>query len=406
MYNRSESMLERLTLDASSDTPLYRQLSEAIEREIQTGEMKPGDRLPPTRLLANQLQLNRTTVSAAYALLEEQRLILSHVGRGSFVAAPTAKLDGLDWEDLLPRRVSGLPPSTHSPISFSTSRPSDDLFPMEQFRQAAREVIDSADARDILQLGSPLGYGPLRRYLSDEASREGVLRPGDDLIITNGCQQALDLLARLLFTKGESVIVEDPVYPGLLRVFEGAGANIIPVPVTEKGVDPAALQALVSRHQPKAIVLTPSFQNPTGSSIPGPQRTRMVEIVREYGVVLIENDIYSELRYDGQPEQSLEASRPDWKRSVASELLESVLPGPASWLGHSPQTLGCASRGVEANIRSALGPTLAGRTLAVRSVGRTSTPYRANQSCWGAAARGRPQGMPAVSAAGLEIYPP
>jgi 2-aminoadipate transaminase len=305
MYNRSESMLERLTLDASSDTPLYRQLSEAIEREIQAGEMKPGDRLPATRLLANQLQLNRTTVSAAYALLEEQRLILSHVGRGSFVAAPTAKLDGLDWEDLLPRGVSGLPPSTHSPISFSTSRPSDDLFPMEQFRQAAREVIDSADARDILQLGSPLGYGPLRRYLSDEASREGVLRPGDDLIITNGCQQALDLLARLLFTKGESVIVEDPVYPGLLRVFEGAGANIIPVPVTEKGVDPAALQTLVSRHQPKAIVLTPSFQNPTGSSIPGPQRTRMVEIVREYGVVLIENDIYSELRYDGQPEQSL-----------------------------------------------------------------------------------------------------
>jgi 2-aminoadipate transaminase len=300
-------MLEHLRFDTSSETPLYRQLFDAIAREIESGGMKAGDRLPPTRVLATRLGLNRTTVSAAYALLEEQHLIHGHVGRGSFVAAPASarKLDALDWESLLPRLASSAPPAPQSSISFSTSRPSDELFPMEQFRKVAREVIDSSDAREILQLGSPLGYAPLRRYLSEEAANQGVLRPGDDLVITNGCQQALDLLARLLFTKGETVIVEDPVYHGLLRVFERAAATIIPAPVGERGVDPATLQALLARHSPKAIVLTPSFQNPTGATIPGPERARIIELAREYRAVLIENDIYGELRYRGEPEESL-----------------------------------------------------------------------------------------------------
>jgi 2-aminoadipate transaminase len=288
--------------------PLYRQLSDAILRQIESGAIQLGDRLPPTRELAARLNLNRTTVSAAYAHLDEQGMIRGHVGRGSFVAASSRQpvevagsVASLDWESILPRLEAVGSFVQPAEISFANSRPADESFPMEAFRQLAREVIDSPDARELLQLGSPLGYAPLRAFLLDEARREGIARPQDDLLITNGCQQALDLLARLLCRRGETVIVEDPVYRGLRRVFEIAGATVLPAPVGENGVEPAALEPLIARHKPRAVVLTPSFQNPTGASIPAANRAQIVDLARRTGAILIESDIYAELRYAGQP---------------------------------------------------------------------------------------------------------
>jgi 2-aminoadipate transaminase len=289
------------SVDAGSGAPLYRQLADSIASQIAAGEMKAGDRLPPTRELALKLGLNRTTVSAAYSRLEEQGLIKGHVGRGSFVSGQSAnsEMAGLDWDAILPRLDTTGSFSQPAEISFAASRPDLDAFPMAQFRRLAKEVIDSPEAREILQLGSPLGYPPLRRYLVEQGRSSGIARETDDLIVTNGCQQALDLLARVLAPAGETVVLEDPVYHGLLKVFERVGANIIPAPVGEEGVRPETIEAILSRHRPRAIVLTPSFQNPTGTSIPALNRRRIVEIAQRAGVVLIENDIYSELRYEG-----------------------------------------------------------------------------------------------------------
>lgn len=301
-------MMENLVLNESSGVPLYRQLSEAISHHIETGEIQPGERLPPTRELAVRLNLNRTTVSAAYAALEQQGLIRGHVGRGSFVIGqpqPAIPLTQLDWDTILPPLEMPTGLAQGAEISFSTSQPPNGGFPLTQFRRLAKEVIDAPETAEILQLGSPLGYGPLRNYLLEAAGREGTARPGDDIIITNGCQQALDLLARLLAGRGEPVIVEDPVYRGLRKVFEQAGAQVVAAPVGENGVEPAALESLIARHNPRAIALTPSFQNPTGTSIPAAARSSVVELAARSGVVLIESDIYSELRYEGAPAATL-----------------------------------------------------------------------------------------------------
>jgi DNA-binding transcriptional MocR family regulator len=299
-------MFNDLKLDANSEVPLYRQLSDAISKEIESGNMQPGSRLPATRELASRLNLNRTTISAAYSDLEQRGLLRGHVGRGSFVAAqPIGQVAGLDWESILPLPE---PPSSFgqsAEISFANSRPADDGFPVAEFRRVASEVIDSSEIREILQLGSPLGYPPLRSYLLELARKEGTARPHDDLMITNGCQQALDLLARLFGSHGETVIVEDPVYRGLRKAFDAAGANVIPAPVGDHGVEPAVLEALIARNKPRAAVLTPSFQNPTGSSIPEADRARIIDIAVRSGVVLIESDIYTELRYLGHPAETL-----------------------------------------------------------------------------------------------------
>ena len=270
---------------------------------IGSGSLARGERLPATRELAGTLGLNRTTVSAAYALLEAEGLVQGHVGRGSFVlGAPGSSRAGLDWEQLLPP-ADAAAPAAASPraISFASSCPAEDLFPLEAFRASCEEVLAGDDARAILQLGSPAGYAPLRHYLLDEARGAGVAREADDLIVTNGCQQALDLIARVLVRTGDTVILEDPVYPGLKNVFLKAGAQLVGVPAGGDGMDVDALERAAARCRPRLIVTTPDFQNPTGGTLPPEARRAVARIARATGSVLVENDIYGELRYEGEP---------------------------------------------------------------------------------------------------------
>jgi 2-aminoadipate transaminase len=296
----------QLRLDPALDVPIYKQLAESIAELIRTGAIPAGERLPATRELAGQLGLNRTTVSAAYTVLEEARLIEGQVGRGSFVVEPASPPhSSTDWDAILPppeAEFSPVPQNTTSrnvEISFASSRPAGEGFPLAQFRRLAKQVIDSSEAAEILQLGSPHGYPPLRRYLLDEARAAGTIRSSDDLIITNGCQQALDLLARLFASEAAGVVLEDPVYHGLLRVFSRSGAHLIPVALDHSGIDVNALEEALERYRPRLLVLTPSFQNPTGTTLPLDRRKRIVQLAQRFGVVLVENDIYSELRYRG-----------------------------------------------------------------------------------------------------------
>src|SRR5437764_344981 len=155
--------------------------------------MHPGERLPPTRELAGQLGLNRTTVSAAYALLEQNGLIHGHVGRGSFVCAPDPE-----------SHPNPETPLQSEPISFASSRPAQDQFPIAEFQATCDEVISAPSAASILQLGSPTGYAPLRHYLLEETRAAGEAGPDDDVLITSGCQQALDILQRVVAPAGET----------------------------------------------------------------------------------------------------------------------------------------------------------------------------------------------------------
>lgn len=300
-----EQRWTNLTLDPASDTPLYKQLAAAVRSLVNRGDLQAGERLPATRELAGQLGLNRTTVSAAYAVLEESGLLEGQVGRGSFIAqrADSSAGPGLDWEALLPPLEFPGGAGRKVDISFASSRPDAEAFPLAAFRRLSKEVIESPEAARILQLGSPHGYPPLRRYLLEQAVAAGVARPGDDLIVTNGCQQGLDLLARVLLTgadpENRTIVLEDPVYHGMVRVFSRAGANILSVPVDAAGLDVNALEETLRQTKPRLIAVTPSFQNPTGATLPLERRKRLVELTRRFGVVLVESDLYSELRYEG-----------------------------------------------------------------------------------------------------------
>ena len=301
-------------VDPRSDVPLYRQVFEQIRDLVRAGRLANGTKLPATRELAGLLGLNRATISAAYELLESEALISGHVGRGSFVVgAPEPRTRPLDWEALLDRPAPLITPSAPAAhlISFSASRPSELLFPLDEFRATCDEVVHGKEAASILQLGAPSGYAPLRQHLLEGARAEGVLAPGDDLIVTSGCQQAFDLLARVLVTPGDRVALEDPVYPGVKSVFERAGAEIVGLPVGPDGVDLEAAAEAFEHQGPKLAVITPNFQNPTGATLPGAARHQLLQLARAHSVALVENDIYGALRYTGDaiaPVKKLDAS--------------------------------------------------------------------------------------------------
>ncbi|MBI5283396.1 MAG: PLP-dependent aminotransferase family protein [Candidatus Solibacter usitatus] len=279
-------------LDNSSTEPIYRQLHAYIRQEILSGRLAPGERIPPTRELAGQLGLNRATVASAYELLEQEGLIRGHVGRGSFVAGP-----GFRWDERFMAAPASDPPipSADGVINFTSARPAEELFPMDEFRASCTEVIEGGEAVKILQLGSPLGYAPLRRYLLAGAS------PESDVLVSSGCQQAFDLLQRLFTQPGDTVLVEDPIYPGLRNVFARAGVRTVGVPVGPDGLDTEALPRLITRERSRLLVVTPNFQNPTGATMPLAARQNLLKNAHESGLIVVENDIYGDLRYAGEP---------------------------------------------------------------------------------------------------------
>ncbi len=304
------SMAWTFPLSPDSEVPLYRQLYEQISRKIRSGEFGRGFRLPATRELAGLLGLNRATISAAYDLLDTEGLISGQVGRGSYVTAGAGRpASALDWDALLERSETAVSAASATigseAISFVMSRPSHDLFPLEDFRASCATVLAREDLAGILQLGSPSGYEPLRRHLLEDARRQGLATSADDLIVTNGCQQALDLLARVLVRPGDTVVAEDPVYTGLKNLVAGVAGRLVGIPVGAEGMDVGQLERVLEREHPRFVVVTPNFQNPTGATLPLPARRKLLEAAARARVPVVENDAYGQLRYTGEPAPAL-----------------------------------------------------------------------------------------------------
>jgi 2-aminoadipate transaminase len=322
-------MVPSLQLDESLETPLYRQLYEKLKLAIEQGVLEPDERLPATRELAGQLGVNRQTVSSAYELLESEHLIRGEVGRGSFVngAAPAAAV-AWEWDGWL-GPAPGTPAGTLSDVavSFAVVRPAGGQLPLEEFRACAREVIAEPEAARLLQLGAAAGYAPLRGYLLEQARAEGAAKAADDLIITNGCQNALDLLQRVMVPAGATVALEEPVYAGLREVFARGGARLVGVPVTERGLDLEVLARVLLRERPRLLVVTSNFQNPTGTTLTLEARHTVLRLAREAGGAIVENDIYGELRYRGEVLPTLKQLDADGRVILLRSFSKLAFPG-------------------------------------------------------------------------------
>jgi DNA-binding transcriptional MocR family regulator len=306
-----------LDLDASRDTPLYRQVVDQIRARIRSGALPVGHRLPPTRDLARHLKTHRNTVVRAYEELAASGHTTSTVGRGTFVmeppverktAAPRARAP-LPWESLLSERIRLEPiqrsarlrrePTRPDTIDMAGQQPAADLMPHETLRRCLDHVLREKGPKC---LGYVQGQGllELRTEIAKDLADIGVPAQPDDIVVTTGSQQAIDLLARVLVDPGDTFLVEASSYPGALSLLSAAGARIVGVPHDDDGPDLGELRRL-ARGGPKGFYLMPNHHNPTGTSISARRREALVQWSHEAGVPLIEDDYDACLNLDGQP---------------------------------------------------------------------------------------------------------
>jgi 2-aminoadipate transaminase len=183
-------------------------------------------------------------------------------------------------------------------ISFAGGLPSPEVFPVKEFA-AACDVVLSENAAEALQYGLTEGYTPLRQLLAGWAQREGVKVTIDNVLVTSGSQQALDLLGRILINPGDHILVESPTYLGALQAWSAYGAEYVAVPSDENGMITDELESAL-RAGPKLIYVLPNFQNPTGVTLSLERRKRIIELADRYGVPIVEDDPYGQLRFEGK----------------------------------------------------------------------------------------------------------
>ncbi len=197
------------------------------------------------------------------------------------------------------------------PIYFGDGAPDKSLIPVERLREASRQVW-AEDAPGCLGYGDQQGYEPLRNLIADRMRPLGVAADPANIVVTSGSSQGIDLCCRVFLDPGDVVILEDPTFLGATEIFRSYGARLVPVATDDEGMRMDALEAaLAAEPGAKFIYTIPTFQNPTGTTMPIERRQRLVELARQHNVAVLEDDPYVELRYGGEPVLPLVALDPD-----------------------------------------------------------------------------------------------
>jgi GntR family transcriptional regulator/MocR family aminotransferase len=290
------------------------QIYAQVRAAILDGRLRPGDDLPPTRELATRLAVSRNTVSAAYERLAAEGFVSGRVGVGTYVSAqlpavarrPDADRSPAD-DPVRPRAVWDTmsdPPdlSLGEPaFDFRTGLPDARYFPFATWRGLVSAELRGAGQRHTY--GEPAGHPALRAAIARHvAVSRAVLAGPADVFVTNGIQQAIDLLGRVLIEPGDVVAMEDPGYPPPKRLFRSLGARVVGVPVDADGLVVDALPDDV-----RLVYVTPSHQFPLGAAMPLARRLSLLAWARRTGAVILEDDYDSEFRWTGRPVEPLQS---------------------------------------------------------------------------------------------------
>jgi len=229
--------------------------------------------------------------------------------------------NGLGMNSIFSDRISDVPKSfireilkvavDPSVISFAGGLPNRELFPVAEIKQAAIRVLEE-NGQEALQYSRTEGYQELRQYISQSyLDKHNLEIPVENILITNGSQQGLDLLGKVLLNKEDDIVIEEPGYLGAIQAFMVYRATFNPVPVSEEGMDIGRLEAIMSTKAPKLIYSVPNFSNPSGISYSADNRRAVADLLRDSHTLLIEDDPYGDLRFAGQEKPSFKRLIPD-----------------------------------------------------------------------------------------------
>jgi GntR family transcriptional regulator / MocR family aminotransferase len=318
-----------LTVDHNLERPLHCQLYDGLREAILAGRLKPGDRVPSTRSLAQSLGISRATITQGYEQLLSEGYLQAVTGSGTSVCRelpddavrPAAfkpslsggsRTDERQHSQRAPKDLSEFAANlsivgdfrcrSKAPFNFAEGRPSLEEFPMQQWRRLMLRHFRHGGPELLDYAGDPRGHRPLREAIAGYLSRARAVEcDSDQVIITNGTQQALTLVARILVEKGDTVALEDPGYLSARYAFRAEGAKLNPIPVDTLGMEVDRLSKPV-----KLIYVTPSHQFPTGAVMPLARRLELLSWAESAGAYIVEDDYDSEFRFGGRPIPSLQ----------------------------------------------------------------------------------------------------
>ena len=328
-----------VTLDGQG--PRYAQITRALRRMIQDGTLPFDARLPPTRELARDFGCSRNIVLLAYEQLVLEGYLVTRQGAGTFVSpawprhksvarasspnrpAETPRLSqrgrvsvevAEHARSVMARRYQGLP------IDFIYGLCEPDPRVMVRLRTAFHAALRG----HAFRYGPPSGDPELRQQLVDRIrAARGIASTADQIVVTSGAQQALDICVRLLLDPGDHIVVEEPGYTSAYAIFTAAGAKVIRVPVDAHGLDPSTLP---ESGPVRAIYVTPSHQFPTGAVMPAARRHALIEWATRRGVYIIEDDYDGEFRYIGRPIAALAGLEADGRVIYCGTFAKSLFP--------------------------------------------------------------------------------
>ncbi len=304
-------------IDRKAKKPIYKQIAEYIENGIADGTFPPDKPLPSERYLAKELNINRSTVVAAYDELESNGLIQRNHGSGTTISKDIwgiTKKRIPSWNRYI-EAGSFLPnlPVTQrirkemeeqKLINLASGELSEDLFPVN----ALREITSTRSFIGRLGYDHPQGNAVLRTTITKHVKGfRNIETNPSSILITSGAQQALHLVVQCLLKPGDAVVIEDPSYHYNLPIFKSAGLKIFYLPVNDDGIDPNELLELHKKHRIKMIFLNPAFQNPTGTLLKESQQKAILEISSEHGIPVVEDDPYSLTSFKGEEVSTLKS---------------------------------------------------------------------------------------------------
>ncbi|HEX7912861.1 MAG TPA: PLP-dependent aminotransferase family protein [Paraburkholderia sp.] len=323
--------------------PLYRQLADQYRRAIGSGVLRPGDRMPSMRAFMQRHGVSLATATESYRVLERDALIDARPRAGYFVRVPPAAgLPAAAEPDLAVPPGAAQFVGIHSAISSIVSTfqrypdalnlggatASPDLYPTEALQKAALRALRKRPTL-LTAAGHDQGDPELRAVIARRALDAGIQIGADDLIMTHGGIEAVNLALRAVTQPGDTVAVESPCFFGLLQALESLGLRALEIPASPStGLAIEALAFALQTHPDiKAVVVVPNLQNPLGSVMPDAHKARLVELCAQAGVALIEDDPYRELADAAQPPKSLKAWDTDGTVIHCTSFNKTVAPG-------------------------------------------------------------------------------
>lgn len=384
--------------------PLFARIATAITEDVRRGRLRPGDTLPGSRPLAATLGVHRNTVLAAYEALRAEGWVETSAASATRVAtalpiraprrfdARAPVREGLPESPPYalgkapPARAWGLPSGV---IALYGGMPDVGIFPAHLLARAYRAALGRG-RHALLDYGDPRGVPALRRALAEMlSSLRGVAAREDNVLVTRGSQQGIDLLARTLLGPGEVIAVEAMGYAPAWESFRATGAELVPLALDAQGVDVDALEALCARRTVRALYVTPHHQYPTGVTLASARRLALLGLAKRHRVCVIEDDYDHEFHYEGRPVLPLASADPDGVVAYVGSLSKLLAPGlrtgfvvgPVSLIEHLAARRSYVDRQGDHVTEAALATLLEEGEVA-RHAGRARRAYQARRDAF------------------------